>query len=314
MISYSQIKAAEKRIRKYIKRTPLEHSIFLSKKCRGEVYLKPENMQVTSSFKARGALNKVLLLSPARRKNIITASAGNHAIAVAYACSIVGVVPRIVVPKNVAQVKLEAIKHYHPKLIIRGRDYDEAEAYAISLAKKNNYTYISPYNDEKVIAGQGTIGLEVMREAPDTDMIICPVGGGGLAAGVAIAAKHNKRVFVVGAQSDASPAMAVSLHAGTIMHIPLKDSIADGLHGNIVQKSITFPLVKKHLDGMLLVTEREIKEAIKLMLKHHHIALEGSAAVVVAAVLKHTKLFSRKRIVLVLTGGNIDLSVLRKAL
>jgi threonine dehydratase len=308
MLTLQDIKDARETIRELVKRTPLLHSQFLSDFCGGDVYLKLENQQITNSFKIRGALNKMLHLSVEEmQKGVITASAGNHAQAVAIGAEKLNISTKIIVPKNTPKVKIDKIKKHNVELILYGDIYDEAEQKAIELAKKNGLTYISGYNDKLVIAGQGTIGLEILEDLPNVDMVTVPIGGGGLISGISLAVKSVKpSVRVIGVQSEASPVMYESLKAGKIVDVKLRESIADGLFGGIEKGTITFGLVQKYVDDVMLIKEETIRKAIYLLWDKEKQVTEGSGAVAIAPILEDKRLFAGKTAVAVISGGNID--------
>jgi len=316
-LGIGEIRDARRRIGGVVRKTPLIYSQFFSEVAGGDVYLKLENLQVTGAFKIRGALYKMLKLTDEeRRRGVVTASSGNHAQGVAYAARMLGIKALIIVPKNTPKVKIDAIKSYGVELMVHGDYYDEAEAKAREFEREAGMVYVSPYNDADVIAGQGTIGLEILEELPDADVIIAPVGGGGLISGVAIAAKSiNPEIGVIGVQSFASPVMYECIKAGKIIKVEnLGESIAEGLHGGIEDGSITFDIVREYVDEILLVGEDEIKEAIRLFLEHHHQVAEGSGAVGLAALLRYKGRFANRKTVVIVSGGNIDLELLKSIL
>ena len=316
MISLQDIKDARETIGKSVKKTPLIRSKFLSNFCSGEVYLKLENLQVTNSFKIRGALNRMLRLSAEEKeRGVITASAGNHAQAVAIGAKMLNLSAKIIVPKNTPKVKIDKIKKHNVKLILYGDIYDKAEQKAIDLAKEEELTYISPYNDKFVITGQGTIGLEILEDLPSADTVIVPVGGGGLISGISMAVKSIKpSARVIGVQSEASPVMYESLKAGEIVDVEMRESIADGLFGGIEKGSITFEIVRKYVDDLLLVKEETIRKAIYILWDKEKQVAEGSGAAAIAPIIENKSLFTGKTVVAVITGGNIDEKLFRNIL
>lgn len=316
MINFQDIKDARERIGNLVKRTPLVHSEFLSDFCGGEVYLKLENLQITNSFKIRGALNKMLHLSTEEMKRgVITASSGNHALAVAVSADKLDLSAKIVVPRNTPKLKIERIKKYDVELILHGDVYDEAEQKAIELAKEEGLTFISSYNDKMVIAGQGTIGLEILEDLPGVDTVIVPVGGGGLISGISIAIKSIKpSVQIIGVQSEASPVMYESLKAGKIVDVEIRESIAEGLSGGIERGSITFEIVQKYVDDLVLVKEETIRKAIYLLWKEEKLVAEGAGAAAIAPIIENKDLFRKKTVVSVISGGNIDDELFRNIL
>jgi threonine dehydratase len=316
MLSLSDVQAAQKAVKPYITCTPLVHSVYLSKLCCAKIYLKLENQQITNSFKVRGAFNKLLHLTQReKRLGIITASAGNHGQAVAYAAKKLGFSARIVVPTNTPHVKVEGIRRWGADLVLFGDCYDEAEAHAKMLAKKDGCAYISPYNDPLIIAGHGTMGLEIVETLSNVDAIVVPVGGGGLISGIAVAAKGLKPdVEIVGVQSEASPVMYDSLRAGRIVEAPKALTIAEGLSGGIEKGALTFEIAQKFVDKMLLVKEATIRRAVALLCVHEHVVAEGSGAAAIAPLLEDASLFKGKRVACVVTGGNIDEELLKAIL
>jgi threonine dehydratase len=312
-MSFEEIVEAQSRIRDYI----LENTPLIPGKGFGigQVFLKLENLQVTGSFKIRGAANKLLGSAKSRTGNssgIITASAGNHGQAMALCALKLGIKAKIVVPETTPSVKINKIKQFEPKLILHGAIYDEAEDYAKKLAKEEGLEYVSPYNDRDVIAGQGTIGLEILSQVPDVDTIVVPVGGGGLVSGIAMAAKKlSPETRVIGVQSEASPSMYESFIAGKQIDTKVEDSIADGLSGNFEHGSVTFDLIRKYVDRMVLVKETTIRKAVRQLWEEGQM-VEGSGAAPMAALMENENpIPSGKKIVLVVSGGNIDFAKLQ---
>ena len=310
IIDINHIKDARKALKPLIKKTALKYSHFLSSICQGTIYLKLENNQISHSFKIRGAFNKILKLTlEEKQKGIITCSSGNHGLATAVAAKKLNVAVKIVIPETTPRKKVDKIKKYNVDLVLYG-DYDEAEQKALELACKEGKTYISPYNDVDVIAGQGTIGLEILEEFPEVEKVLAPVGGGGLCAGVAIAMKNkNRAIEVIGVQSEASPVMYESLRAGKILkseELKIQSSLADGLSGGIEEGSVTFKVAQKNVDEIVLVKEETIKEAIRLLWEKDGQVVEGAGAVGPAVVIENKEHFKNKKTVIILSGGNID--------
>ena len=242
-----------------------------------------------------------------KNKGIITASAGNHGEAVAFAAQKLNHYARVVVPRTTPKIKIDGIKKYGADLVLFGETYDEAERKAKELARKDGCTYVSPYNDEFIIAGHGTIGLEILEELPDADAVMVPLGGGGLISGISIAVKGMKPdVQVIGVQSKASPVMYESLKAGKIVAVEKSKtkSIAEGLSGNV--GPITFAIVQKYVDRVVLVKEETLRHAVFLLWNYDKQVVEGSGAAAVAPVIENKPLFKDKIVVAVVTGGNID--------
>lgn len=308
--------AVRGRIDNLIRETPLEASYFLSDMCGGEVWLKLENQQLTGSFKARGALNRLLQLSDdERERGIIAASSGNHAQGVGYAARKLGLKATIVVPTNTPRAKLDAIRRYGVELVVHGDEYMDAERLAQRMEREGGRIFISAYNDFDVIAGQGTVGLEIAETMPDLDVVLVPVGGGGLISGVGCVLKAvDSGIEVVGVQSVASPVMCESIRQGRIVEIELEDSVAEGLHGGIEEGSVTFEMCQEHVDDFILVQEKTIVRAIGELLIKQHQVVEGAGAVGVAAIMENTERFRGRKVGVVISGGNIEPELLRAAL
>jgi threonine dehydratase len=307
VVTLQNIKEARKAIAPFIKCTPLVQSQFLTTFCGCPLFLKLENLQITSSFKPRGVFNKLLHLSEEEQnRGIITASAGNHGQAVAYAAEKLGFYARVVVPIHTPKVKIDGIKKYGADLVLFGENYDEAERKAKKLAREDGCAYISPYNDELIIAGHGTIGLEILESLPDVDVVMVPLGGGGLLSGISVTVKSIRpEVQVIGVQSKSSPVMYESLKAGKIVAVKKAgDSVAEGLSGNV--GPITFGIVQKYVERVLLVEEESLRQAVYMLWVHDKQVVEGSGAAAVAPVIENKPLFKGKRVVSVVTGGNID--------
>ncbi len=310
------IYTAHRRISRFVRETPLEPSPFLSDLCGGEVWLKLENQQITGSFKARGALNMLLQLSAEERsRGIVAASSGNHAQGVGYAAEMLGVGATIVVPSNTPEVKIEAIKRYGVELVVQGREYMDAERLARRMEREGGRPFVSGYNDFDIIAGQGTVGLEMLEAMPDLNVVLVPVGGGGLISGVGCTIKSiNRDVEVIGVQSVASPVMCESIRRGRIVDIELEDSVAEGLHGGIEEGSVTFEMCRELVDDFILVREENIVKAIGLLLIEQHQVVEGAGAVGVAAIMEDPERFADRNVGVIISGGNIETELIKKAL
>jgi threonine dehydratase len=308
------IYAARRRIRGRVRETPLEHSPFISELCGGEVWLKLENLQLTGSFKIRGALNKLLQLSDEERRiGVVAASSGNHGQGVGYVARELGVDATIVVPQNTPGVKREAIRRYGVELIVHGEECLEAERLARKMGREMGKTFVSPYNDLDIIAGQGTVGLEMVEATSDLDVVLVPVGSGGLISGVGCALKSVlSGVEVLGVQSVASPVMYESMRQGRIVEMELEESVAEGLHGFIEEDTITFDLCRSLVDDFILVREETIKGAIRLLLTRQRQVVEGAGAAGVAAIMEDPERFQGRRVGVVVSGGNLDLDLLRE--
>jgi threonine dehydratase len=316
LITLQDIDDARRSIEGEVKKTPLLRSSFLSELCQGEVYLKLENLQVTNSFKIRGALARMKRLSPEElRRGVATASAGNHAQAVAICAERLNSPAIVVVPVTTPKIKIEKIRQQKVELILHGKVYDSAEQFARQLAKERNLTFISAYNDPSVVAGQGTIGLEILEDLPNVEAIIVPIGGGGIIAGIATAAKNLRpNIEILGVQPETSPAMHHSLKEGKIMDVPVRDTIADGLAGNIEKGCITFEIIQRYVDDILLFDESTIKKMIRLLWEKERQIVEGAGAISIAPIFTTPNRFAGKRTVSVITGGNIDDTVFKEIL
>lgn len=308
-VTINDILRAKERIASIVRRTPLEPSAWLSSELERDVLLKLECFQVTGSFKIRGAMAKFSRLTEEEgARGVLTVSAGNHGLAVAHCARALALDATIVVPRSASRAKVAAIRRYPVTLVERGTNYDEAEAAAREMERETGATFVSPYNDADVIAGQGTVAIEILEDAPDLDAIVVPVGGGGLLAGVAVAVKaHYPHIEVYGAEPQASPTMFESLRAGRLIEIEEEETVADGLAGNIEAGSVTFPLVAHLADGIILVSEDSIRDAIRRVAREDHVMIEGSAAVAVAA-LADARL-AGQRTAAIITGRNISLDL-----
>ena len=313
-VSIERIEEARGRIAGVVRRTPVERSQWLTNELGREIWLKLECFQVTGSFKIRGAMAKLSNLSEEEKaRGILTVSAGNHGLAVAHCSEALSLDATIVVPESASRAKVAALRRYPITLIERGASYDEAEATARRMERETGATFISPYNDEDVIAGQGTIALEIMEDAPRIDAILAPVSGGGLIAGIAIAAKTaDPRIKIYGAEPDATPTMLESLRAGRVVAIKEEETIADGLAGNIEAGSITFPIVQQLVDDIILVSEKSIRDAIARVAREDHLMIEGSAAVAIAAL--NDPRIEGERIAVVVTGRNIGFDLFARVM
>ena len=311
-----ETKKAEKRIRSYVRKTPLEYSQFLSKKGNNKTYLKLENLQLTGSFKIRGAINKILSLTiEDRERGIITSSSGNHGAAFAYITDKLDIDGTIYLPKNASKAKITSLRNYGTNLEFYGCDCVQAETYARNLSLEQGVVYVSPYNDTEIIAGQATIGIELLEQLADIDVVLVPVGGGGLISGIGGYLKSiNKNIEVIGCQPVNSAIMFESIKQGKIVALDSTDTISDGTAGGIEENSITFDFCQKHVDDFILVSESEIKESIRLILQHHHMLIEGAAALTVSSYLNNKSKFEGKNVVLVISGAKISLEKLKEIL
>ena len=314
-LNLEKIEEAYRKIKGFIRKTPIIHSVYLSELCNNNVYLKLENLQITNAFKIRGALNRMLKLSSEEKsRGVIAASSGNHAQGIALAAQHLGVSAKIVIPKNISELKLSKIKQYDVSIIQEG-DFDEIETKARNLSVRENMTYISPYNDINIITGQGTITLEIYKELEDVNIIIVPIGGGGLISGIAFAAKSlNPNIKIIGVQTKGASTMYESWKAGKIVNIEEFNTLAEGLLGGLESDAITFEIILKYVDEIVLVDEESIKKAINLLWKIEGQIVEGAGATVVAYILEAKKKLRNKNVVAVISGGNIESSLLDRLL
>ena len=312
MITIADIQAARERLGKAIYRTPCPHSATLSKLCGCEVYFKLENLQMTGSFKERGALNKLLQLTEAEKTaGVIAASAGNHAQGVAYHATRLGIRSVIVMPRTTPLVKVSNTRELGGAVILHGANYDEAFAHATELAAEHGYTYIHAFDDEAIIAGQGTIGLELLEEETKFDAVVVPIGGGGMIAGIAIAMKTMRPdIRIIGVEPAYVASMKSAVAEGHPVTVTSQPTIADGL---AVKRAGAFPLeiVKQYVSEIVTVTEGEISSAILKLLEIEKTVAEGGGAAGLAAVLfKKITNLEGKRVAVIICGGNIDPNLL----
>jgi threonine dehydratase len=311
VVTLADVQAARKRIQPYVHKTSLRPSVQLSKLTGSNVWLKFENQQRTGSFKIRGAMNKILTLGPDERaRGVVAASAGNHAQGVALAASTLGVKATVVMPAGATLQKVEATRNYGAEIVLHGANYDEAYQKALEIQKDRNLVFVHAYNDDAVMAGQGTIALEILEDLPDVDVVVTGVGGGGLAAGLATALKGLKPdVKVYGVQPELSAYLPQSLAAGHLVPAQRSDTIADGL-ATKKGGDKTFEVLHRLLDGVATVTEDEIAHAILLFLERQKVVVEGAGAVGLAALLSGKLRFAGQKVAVVVSGGNIDINFL----
>jgi threonine dehydratase len=312
-ISLEGIRAAAARIQGAVERTPFLPSRTLSRVTGCQLYLKFENLQFTASFKERGALNKLLSLGEAERKRgVIAMSAGNHAQAVAYHAARLGIPAVIVMPKGSPNTKIKNTQVHGARVVLEGESLAEAGAHARDLAKRDDLVFVHPYEDPLIIAGQGTVGLEMLESVPDLDVLVVPVGGGGLIAGIATAARALKpSIRVVGVESKTYPSMHQRL-AGE----PIKvggDTIAEGIAVKDVG-DIAFGIIRKEVEEVVVVAEETIERAIVALIEIEKTVAEGAGAAGLAALLDHPRRFAGKKVGLPISGGNIDSRVLASVL
>lgn len=312
MVDLETIKEAHKRIAGVVVKTPLAKAPYLSELTSANVFLKKENLQITGAFKIRGAYNKIASLSDSERsKGVIAASAGNHAQGVALSASRFGIKAVIVMPESTPLTKVNGVKHYGAEVVLYGANYDEAYGYAIEYAQKNDLTFVHPFEDEDVIAGQGTVGLEILENCDKLDVVIVPIGGGGLIAGIATAVKTlSPHTRVVGVSASGAPAFKNSFELKTAVDTTKVRTIADGIAVRDTSK-ITLDYALRYVDEVISVDDEEIASAILYLLEKQKLVVEGAGAVGIAALL-HDKVrdIQDKNIAVVLSGGNMDVTLL----
>lgn len=306
MLTLEKFEEASEIVKKVTSETKLIYSEYLSGQTGNKVYLKPENMQLTGAYKLRGAYYKISTLSPEEReKGLITASAGNHAQGVAYAAKKYGVKAVIVMPTTTPLMKVNRTKSYGAEVILKGDVYDEACEYAYQLAEEHGYTFIHPFDDLTVATGQGTIAMEIFKELPLVDIILVPIGGGGLATGVSTLAKLlNPKIKVIGVEPAGANCMQESLKAGEVVTLPGVNTIADGTAVKTPGKNI-FTFIRDNIDEIVTVPDEELVVSFLDIVENHKMIVENSGLLTVAA-LRHLDV-QNKRIVSILSGGNMDI-------
>lgn len=309
MMTLDKFEEAFDKVKEVVLPTNLIYSEYFSEQTGNKIYFKPENMQYTGAYKVRGAYYKISTLSEEeRKKGLITASAGNHAQGVAYAAKIYGVPATIVMPTSTPLIKVNRTKSYGAKVVLYGNVYDEACQYALKLAKEQELTFVHPFNDETVATGQGTIAMEIVKELPTVDIILVPIGGGGLAAGVSTLAKLlNPNIKVIGVEPAGASCMKASLEEGKVVTLSDVNTIADG---TAVQTpgDVVFPYIQKNIDEIIAVEDHELIVNFLDIMENHKMLVENSGLLTVAA-LKHLDC-QDKKIVSILSGGNMDIITL----
>ncbi len=305
MMTLEKFEEASEAVKKVILPTNLIYSEYYSAQTGGKIYLKPENMQYTGAYKVRGAYYKISTLSEEeRQKGLITASAGNHAQGVAYAAKLFGVKAVIVMPNTTPLIKVNRTKSYGAEVILHGDVYDDACAHAYELAEQNGYTFIHPFDDEVVATGQGSIAMEIIKELPTVDMILAPIGGGGLACGVSTLAKLlNPNIKIIGVEPAGANCMQESLRQGKVVGLPSVSTIADGTAVKKPGETI-FPYIQKNVDEIVTVDDRDLIVNFLDVVENHKMIVENSGLLTVSA-LKQLDC-KGKRVVCILSGGNMD--------
>lgn len=312
-ITLESVKKAQENIKGVARKTPLFYSSTFSNKSGYNIYFKCENKQKTGAFKIRGAYNKIVNLSKEEReKGVIASSAGNHAQGVAYAAAAFGIKSTIVMPTTAPQAKVQATKGYGAEVVQYGEVYDECYAKALEIQKESGATFVHPFNDEDVIAGQGTIALEILEDLPETNAILVPIGGGGLISGIALTAKTLKPdIKIIGVQAEKIASTRASLEKGKLVTLNGIKSLADGISVK-TPGDITFEYMKKYVDEVVTVSEDEIAYAVFSLIETSKLISEGAGAVALAAILSDKINISSSNIVALISGGNIDIAMISK--
>ena len=307
--SLNDVFQAAKDLAPIIKKTELMESPYFSKECNNQVYLKPENLQITGAFKIRGAFNKINKLTTTEKdRGVIAASAGNHAQGVAYASKLLGVNATIVMPATTPIIKVEATKEHGATVVLFGDSYDDAYNKALTLAQEHNYVFIHPFDDLDVIIGQGTIAIEILDELADAHAILVPIGGGGLASGVALAAKHiNPNIKIIGVEPDGAACMKYSLAKNKVSTLDYVDTVADGTAVK-TPGELNFSFIRQYVDEVITVSDFDIMATILLLIEKHKLISEGAGVLALAGLKKLN--FHNKKVVSIISGGNIDISTI----
>ena len=311
MITLADVEAARDRIRDVARHTPLDYSHTFSERTGAEVHLKLENMQRTGAFKIRGASNRIQQLSDQEKAaGVVTASAGNHAQGVALAATRAGVSSTVVMPEYAPISKVEATEGYGAEVVLHGEDYDEAAARAHEIEHEEGRTYVHAFDDPEVVAGQGTIGLEILEDCPDVETVVVPIGGGGLISGIATAVKAKTDARVVGVQAEGASSVVPSLEKGERVELDRVDTVADGIATRSVGE-YTFDIIRGRVDEVVTVSDEAIASTVVAVLERSKTLVEGAGAVPLAAVLRREFDYDDGEVVVAaLCGGNIDLNVL----
>lgn len=315
-VTLEDIKAAQQRLANIINTTEMSHSISASKLLGAEVFFKFENTQRTGSFKMRGAYNKISSLSAEERaRGVVASSAGNHAQGVALSASLAKVDATIIMPENASLNKVSATRSYGANVVLKGEIYDDAYEYARKLEKEKGLTFVHPYEDPHIVAGQGTVALEVLAAQPDLDTIVIPIGGGGLISGMAVAIKAiNPKIRIIGVQSNQAPGMACLYNKQELVHSKKRIStIADGIAIKNPSPAMYESFISKYVDEVVTITDDEIAEAIVFLLERAKTVTEGSGAAAMAAAMNRNLKLGAKSCI-VLSGGNIDLNIVSQVI
>ncbi|MEE0965785.1 MAG: threonine ammonia-lyase [Bacilli bacterium] len=305
MLKLESFQQAKERLDNVLLPTPLIYSEAFSKECKNQVFLKPENLQRTGAFKIRGAYNKIVKLDEeSKKKGLIASSAGNHAQGVAYAAKALGVKATIVMPAHTPLIKVEATEAYGANVVLAGEVYDESYKKAVELQQEHGYTFVHPFDDEDVMEGQGTIALEILEELPDTDIILVPIGGGGLISGIACAAKQMKpTIKIIGVEPEGAASALAAINEDKVVSLKEAVTIADGTAVKTIGDK-TFDYIKEYVDGIITVSDYELMDAFLLLVEKHKLIAENSGILSLAALKKLAE--KNKKVVSLISGGNID--------
>lgn len=305
MLKLESFQQAKERLDNVLLPTPLIYSEAFSKECKNQVFLKPENLQRTGAFKIRGAYNKIVKLDEeSKKKGLIASSAGNHAQGVAYAAKALGVKATIVMPAHTPLIKVEATEAYGANVVLAGEVYDESYKKAVELQQEHSYTFVHPFDDEDVMEGQGTIALEILEELPDTDIILVPIGGGGLISGIACAAKQMKpTIKIIGVEPEGAASALAAINEDKVVSLKEAVTIADGTAVKTIGDK-TFDYIKEYVDGIITVSDYELMDAFLLLVEKHKLIAENSGILSLAALKKLAE--KNKKVVSLISGGNID--------
>jgi threonine dehydratase len=312
-VTLEDIRAARERIRDVIYHSPCPFSLSLSRLCSAEIYCKLDHLQITGSFKERGARNKLLLLTEEQRKRgVVAASAGNHALALAYHGQELGISVKVVMPRFAPLVKVKNCRSFNADVVLHGEAYADAKERAMVIAQEEDRVFVSGFDDPDIIAGQGTMGLEIVEDVPDLDAVIVPVGGGGLISGVGTAIKALRPgVQVIGVEPIYAPTLKASLDAGKVTRIDTRPTLADGLAVAEVGK-LGFDIARHVIDDLVMVDEPQIAVSVLRLLELEKAVIEGAGAVPLAAALDRPKRLEGRKVVLCLCGGNIDVTLISR--
>jgi threonine dehydratase len=315
VVTQEDIEQAARDLRPYLSPTPLQYSRAFTDKARCHVHIKIESVQPIRAFKVRGALNKVMRMTREQQAaGVITASAGNHGLGVAFAAATFNIPATVYAPENANRLKIEAIRRLGARVVPAGRDYNGAYVEALAAQKETGATFLHAYDDADVIAGQGTIGLELLSDLPDFDTALIPIGGGGLISGMGLYLKERKPgVRVIGVEPTGADSMHRSLQAGQIVSLDRVSTIADGLAASAPSR-LTFELARRYVDEVLLVEDEEMLRAIRLLFEWEHLLAEPAGAAAVAALLNHYRPRPNERCVVLLSGANVTDEVMLRAL